>query len=227
MHAESSIAYCGQSPEHTGKPSIDPISIVRTRAPPPRSVVVYAPRSLVGLVGVGRVQEDTDYLSITEAAALLGVHRNTVRNRIKVGRYKAHKVLTPQGETYVVARESLGVSPTTPTNQAAQPLTTAVHHNAPNPSQANALVDGAQLAQAEALVGRLLAPFIAELGEVREELGQVKAARDALAQEVAALRAQAVSPVVAAAVPEDRQGVEAPHHAPTGLLVRLRGWWRG
>lgn len=178
-------------------------------------------------MGVGRVQEDTAYLSITEAAALVGVHRNTIRNRIKVGRYKAHKVFTPQGETYVVARESLGVNAATPPSQAAQPLPTVVHHNAHTPPQAAALVGGDQLAQAEALVGRLLAPFIAELGQVREELGQLKAERDRLAGELAALRAQAVPPVPAAVVPEDSQGVEALSPTPTGLLARLRAFWRG
>ena len=50
-------------------------------------------------------------VTIAEAAALLGVHRNTVRNRIKAGRYRAHKLVTAQGETYAIERESLGLAP--------------------------------------------------------------------------------------------------------------------
>jgi excisionase family DNA binding protein len=61
--------------------------------------------------------KDGDWVTVTEAARLLGVHRNTVRNRIKAGRYKAHKVVTPQGETYMVERESLST-----------PLTTTPHN---------------------------------------------------------------------------------------------------
>jgi excisionase family DNA binding protein len=53
--------------------------------------------------------KDGDWVTVTEAARLLGVHRNTVRNRVKAGRYKAHKVVTPQGETVMLSRESLGI----------------------------------------------------------------------------------------------------------------------
>src|SRR5919202_1667834 len=129
-----------------------------------------------------------DTVTIGEAAALLGVHRNTVRNRIKAGRYKAHKVVTPQGETYAIERASLGPPPP---NGHTPPLTGPVRDNPAQPPPAGppALTD--QQAQAEALVQRLLAPFIAELGEVREELGRVKAERDAARAELAILRADA------------------------------------
>ena len=40
-------------------------------------------------------------LTIRQAATLLGVHANTVRNRIKSGRYQADKVVTEHGETYL------------------------------------------------------------------------------------------------------------------------------
>ena len=120
------------------------------------------------------MDEHADYLSIAEVADLLGVHRNTVRNRVKAGRYKAHKVVTPQGETYVILRESLGLPLPSLTNEAAQSLSSSVRDNPDNPSQSTALVSPDQQAQADAIVQRLLAPFIAELGEVREELGRTK-----------------------------------------------------
>jgi len=124
------------------------------------------------------VDEHAEYLSIAEVASLLGVHRNTVRNRVKVGRYKAHKLVTPQGETYAIERESLGVSLPTPTNEGAHSLSAPVHHNADSPSQSGDVLHRDQQVQADAIVQRLLAPFIAELGMVREELGRVKAERD-------------------------------------------------
>lgn len=137
------------------------------------------------------MDERAEYVTIAEAATLLGVHRNTVRNRVKAGRYKAHKLVTPQGETYALRRDSLGPPLPSPTNGAAQPLTGVVHTNPPDPSQPTALVGTDQQAQADAIVQRLLAPFIAELGTVREELGRVKAERDARDETIAALRRRA------------------------------------
>jgi excisionase family DNA binding protein len=52
-------------------------------------------------------------LTIAEAAALVGVHKNTVRNRIKAGTYKAQKVVTKHGPTYLIERRSLLNSLTT------------------------------------------------------------------------------------------------------------------
>jgi excisionase family DNA binding protein len=107
----------------------------------------------------------SDWVTIEEASRLLGVHRNTVRNRVKAGRYKAHKVVTPQGETVMIERESLGLVP---------------HSDAV----------GAQQAQAEALVQSLLAPFIAELGTVKEELGRERERREQAERERDELKAR-------------------------------------
>ena len=41
--------------------------------------------------------ETGEPVTITEAAKLLGVHPNTIRNRIKSGHIPATKVLTPYG----------------------------------------------------------------------------------------------------------------------------------
>jgi excisionase family DNA binding protein len=48
-----------------------------------------------------------DRLTIAEAATLLGVHKNTVRNRIKNGSCRAEMVQTERGPTYLIERESL------------------------------------------------------------------------------------------------------------------------
>jgi excisionase family DNA binding protein len=44
----------------------------------------------------------SDSFTISEAAALLGVHKNTVRNRIKDGIYEAEQVVTERGPTYFI-----------------------------------------------------------------------------------------------------------------------------
>jgi excisionase family DNA binding protein len=98
-----------------------------------------------------------DRLTIAEAAALLGVHKNTVRNRIKNGSYSAEMVQTERGPTYLIERESLLTNLTTNTlSSASQELV--------NP-------------QAMEFVQELLRPFVSELGKVREELGAERARR--------------------------------------------------
>ena len=184
------------------------------------------------------MDEHAEYISIAEAATLLGVHRNTIRNRIKAGRYKAHKLVTPQGETYAIERDALDLRGDTPTSRAAQPLSGPVHHNADNPSQPAALVSPDQQAQADAIVQRLLAPFIAELGTVREELGRVKAERDAHALTIAELRRRAEVAqaerdrlAVAHAAQEPPGAQEAPGEgtvvAAPDRWARVRRWWGG
>ena len=46
-------------------------------------------------------------MTISEAAALLGCHRNTVRSRLKAGMYRAEKIDTENGLTWMIERESL------------------------------------------------------------------------------------------------------------------------
>ena len=104
-------------------------------------------------VGRGR-----DRLTIAEAAALLGVHKNTVRNRIKKGSYRAEMVQTERGPTYLIERESLLTNLTTNTlSSASQELVSQ---------------------SAMEFVQELLRPFVSELGEVREELGAEQGRRE-------------------------------------------------
>jgi excisionase family DNA binding protein len=91
-------------------------------------------------------------VTIGEAADLLWVHRNTVRNRIKAGHYKAHKVVTPRGETYAIDLDSLHIDPTKSHDNPSQ---SQVHHNASNPLQERSLVDEVQQAQQLAIVQQL------------------------------------------------------------------------
>ncbi len=98
-----------------------------------------------------------DRLTIAEAAALLGVHKNTVRNRIKNGLYRAEMVQTERGPTYLIERESLLTNLTTNTiSSASQELVSQ---------------------QAMEFVQELLRPFVSELGEIREELGAERVRR--------------------------------------------------
>ena len=133
----------------------------------------------------------SDWVTIEEASRLLGVHRNTVRNRVKAGRYKAHKVVTPQGETVMIERESLGL---VPHSDAVELPTTTVRRKAHNLSQdaqdPHTIAVGAQQAQVEALVQSLLAPFIAELGTVKEELGRERERREQAERERDELKAR-------------------------------------
>jgi excisionase family DNA binding protein len=116
-------------------------------------------------VGVGEDRTDAhsvgrggDRLTIAEAAALLGVHKNTVRSRIKNGSYRAEMVQTERGPTYLIERESLLTNLSTNTlSSASQELVST---------------------QAMEFVQELLRPFVSELGEIREELGAERARRE-------------------------------------------------
>jgi excisionase family DNA binding protein len=114
-------------------------------------------------VGEGRTDahsggRGTDRLTIVEAAALLGVHKNTIRNRIKNGSYRAELVHTERGPTYLIERDSLLTNLTTNTlSSASQELVSQ---------------------QAMEFVQELLRPFVSELGEIREELGAERVRRE-------------------------------------------------
>jgi excisionase family DNA binding protein len=116
---------------------------------------------------VGRVG---DRLTIAEAATLLGVHKNTVRNRIKNGTYRAEMVQTERGLTYLIERESLL------TNLSTSTLSGASQEIVSQPAME--------------FVQELLRPFVSELGEVREELGAERARRQIAEERAATLEAE-------------------------------------
>src|SRR5918993_3092874 len=152
-----------------------------------------------------------DRLTIAEAATLLGVHKNTVRNRIKNGTYQAETVQTARGPTYLIERKSL--------------LTNLTTNTLPSASQ--------ELVSQSAMefVQDLLRPFVSELGEVREELGAERARRQMAEQRAAALEAE----LEALKEPQElsQTAEEAPERvvepdAATGEAAEgvQRSWWR-
>jgi excisionase family DNA binding protein len=112
-----------------------------------------------------------DTLTISEAATFLGVHKNTVRNRIKDGTYEAEQVVTERGPTYFIKRESI--------------LNNLTNSTLSSPSQGHGTPSVSP--QALAFVQELLRPFVSELGEVREELGAERARRRMAEERVAQL----------------------------------------
>ena len=144
-----------------------------------------------------RVAEQTsgEWLTMTEAAALLGVHRNTVRNRCKAGRYQYRKVATPQGEEYLVARADLvaGHRPGGRTrahiDQGAQGAQGAqsphVDASPSEPVEASYRVVG-EAASGVALVP--LATMVEELRGLADQLADLARRNEGLALEVGTLR---------------------------------------
>src|SRR5918994_4194235 len=169
-----------------------------------------------------------DRLTIAEAAALLGVHKNTVRNRIKNGSYRAEMVHTERGPTYLIERESLLTNLSTNTlSSASQELVSQ---------------------QAMEFVQELLRPFVSELGEIREKLGaervrremaestlragmaeeqrrreEAERERDDLRRELYALREPRESPHT---VDEEPEMAESPRSAVESQEPVRRAWWR-
>jgi excisionase family DNA binding protein len=109
-------------------------------------------------------QQGKEYITVGEAAKLLGVHRNTVHHRIKVGRITAHKVVEGEREVYRVERDSLGVGRTS----------------------ADVRTLDAQRTTASEELSRMIATrldeivrdYTHELGDLREELGAERARRE-------------------------------------------------
>ena len=102
-------------------------------------------------------EDRQEALTIRQAAALLAVHPNTVRNRIKSGVYNAEKVITERGETYMIPRSELSDSTT---------------NRLPSASHSQSLPDVREGIRA------VLEPFVRELGDVREELGRERERRE-------------------------------------------------
>ena len=142
-----------------------------------------------------------DRLTIAEAAALLGVHKNTVRNRIKNGLYRAEMVQTERGPTYLIEHESLLTNLTTNTLSSA------------SQKHGTAIVSPQSLA----FVQELLRPFVNELGQVREELGAERNRRQMAEERVAELEGEiaALKSPLEPAEPEDQEPPESPAETPS------------
>jgi hypothetical protein len=152
-------------------------------------------------------------VTITEAATLLGVHPNTVRNRVRGGVYDAEKVSTEHGFTWMIDRDSLVNTPLPRDSQPAPSQT--VNLEAPQPLE---------------VVQELLRPFVEDLGRVREELGaervrreHAERERDELAARLAALEEARGAPQTAA---EDAEGPpeERPFTEEAQKAAEPRSW---
>jgi excisionase family DNA binding protein len=125
-------------------------------------------------MGAGRTegaQPEPQYVSVGEAAEILSVHRNTVRNRIKSGRIRAHKAIEGDKEVYRIELDSLGAN--------GHVRTSAVVHN----KGAQRTTESAGMV--EALVNKIdqvVQQYTRELGDIREQLGAERTRRE-LAEE--------------------------------------------
>ena len=100
--------------------------------------------------------------TIRQAATLLAVHPNNMRNRIKKGTLSAERVQTEHGETYLIPRSALSPAPTN--NALVDPTRS---QPVPNP-----------LPDVREAMRAMLEPFVAELVAVREELGRERERRE-------------------------------------------------
>ncbi len=119
------------------------------------------------MAGTAEESGGTVRYSVPEAARLLGISERAVRKRIDVGTMRAER----EGRNWIVLVDRSFVS-------ADSGGTAAVPES--EPVERNTVIDAERQAQADVVIQRMLAPFIAELGTVREELG---AARNELQHE--------------------------------------------
>ncbi len=109
-------------------------------------------------------QQGKEYVTVGEAAKLLGVHRNTIHHRIKKGRIRAHKVVEADREVYRVERDSLDVGRTSADVR---------------PLDAQRTTAGEELSRMIATrLDEIVRDYTHELGDLREELGAERARRE-------------------------------------------------
>jgi excisionase family DNA binding protein len=166
--------------------------------------------------GAQQGEAEKRYVTVGEAAKLLGVHRNTVHHRIKIGRITAHKVVEGEREVYRVELDSLGVG-----------RTSADVHTL----DAQRTTAGEELARMIATrLDEIVRNHTEQLGNVREELGAERARRqmaeervEALEGELRALQEARESPEGPAPTDDTTQAPEGPQ---TGAQApERRSWW--
>ena len=185
----------------------------------------------------GAQQDDSpkEYVTVGEAAKLLGIHRNTVHHRIKSGRITAHKLVEGGREVYRVERDSLGVG------------RTSAHVHTLDAQRTTASEELSRLIATR--LDEIVRDYTHELGDLREELGAERARRemaestlregmveerrrreeaererDDLGRELYALREARESPET---VEEEREKAEPrPDDAGPQTSTQRRPWWR-
>ncbi len=167
-----------------------------------------------GATGVNKDVRDSDRVTITEAATLLGVHPNTVRGRVKAGLYDAEKVATEHGLTWMIDRDSLVNNPLPTDSQ-------------PTPSQ----VINPEVSTPTEVIQEMLRPFVEDLGRVREELGAERVRREQAERERDELAARLEALTETPQVPETASETTEDTDMPTDVTgsqeaTERRSWWR-
>jgi len=181
-------------------------------------------------------QQGKDYLTVGEAAKLLGVHRNTIHYRRKNGRIKAHKVVEADNEVYRIERNSLDIGRTSADVR---------------PLDAQRTTSSEELSRIiAARLDEIVRDYTHELGDLREVLGAERARRemaestmregmaqerrrreeaererDELRRKLYGLREMREAPQTV----EEQQGRGRQHQSATGGAqegAQPRSWWR-
>src|SRR5215211_4388981 len=184
--------------------------------------------------GAQQDESPKEYVTVGEAAKLLGIHRNTVHHRIKTGRITAHKVVEGGREVYRVERDSLGIG------------RTSAHVHTLDAQRTTASEELSRMIATR--LDEIVRDYTRELGALREELGAERARRemaestlhegmaeeqrrreeaererDELRRELFARREPRESPQTAEATPDRAEPRPATGGAQEGAQ---RPWWR-
>jgi excisionase family DNA binding protein len=114
--------------------------------------------------GAQQDEPPKEYVTVGEAAKLLGIHRNTVHHRIRAGRITAHKVVEGEREVYRVERDSLSVG------------RTSAHVHTLDAQRTTASEELSRMIAAR--LDEIVRDYTHELGDLREELGAERARRE-------------------------------------------------
>ena len=157
------------------------------------------------------------YVTVGEAAKLLGVHRNTVHHRIKVGRITAHKVVEGEREVYRIELDSLGVGRTSADVRTLDDQRTTA---------------GEELARMIAVrLDEIVRDYTEKLGGLREDLGAERARRQMAEERAVALEGELQALQEARESRESPTPTHDPTPAPEGphegaQTPERRSWWR-
>ena len=128
------------------------------------------------------------WLTVAEAARVLGISAGAVRKRIERGQLEARKV---SGQWAIPVPDATEAAPGTRHDTTRQDATgdTTRHDRATGPTAAP-IVPAVAYAQLEAIRDQWLAPLVERIGELEREAGRLTAERDALERERDQLRQQ-------------------------------------
>ncbi len=124
------------------------------------------------------ISTDTEeMLTVQDAAQMLGVHPNTVRNRIKAGQYRAEWAPSPHGPRQLIPRSSLVSDPSQDPGTVHAPL------------QTDSSLESLRETQEQALQ-RVVSPFLERLEAVVRENGRLQEVNRTLEAELERLKAR-------------------------------------